>query len=168
MLQGFPPVAAATAHTLILGSMPGVASLQQQQYYAHPRNAFWRIMAALFSVAADSSYQQRVEGIVSSELALWDVMKHCRRDGSLDSNIEANSIVANDFATFFQQHPRIKRVFFNGATAEREYLRHVLPTLPTAMQAISIRRLPSTSPANAQLSFEQKLAQWSVLRAEPC
>jgi len=165
LLEGFPPVAAPTAHTLILGSMPGVASLQQQQYYAHPRNAFWRIIEALFDVAADSPYQQRTEGIVRSEMALWDVMKHCRRDGSLDANIEAGSIVANDFAAFFQQHPRIERVFFNGAKAEQEYLRRVLPALPAAMQTIGVQRLPSTSPANAGMSFEQKLVQWSVLRS---
>ena len=163
MLEGFAPIADAAADTLILGSMPGVASLRQQQYYAHPRNAFWPILEALYEVPADSPYRQRAVEITRHKLALWDVMKHCRRDGSLDSNIQADSIVTNDFASLFAQHPGIDRVFFNGAAAEREYLRRVLPTLPSAMQAIALQRLPSTSPANAQLSFEQKLEQWAAL-----
>ena len=165
MLEGFPPIAASSANALILGSMPGIASLRQQQYYAHPRNAFWRIIEALFGVSAASPYTQRALAISDHGLALWDVMKHCRRKGSLDADIEAGSIIANDFITFFDQHPLIDRVFFNGATAEREYRRHVLPTLPAPMQSIRSQRLPSTSPANAGLTFQKKLAEWAVLRA---
>lgn len=166
MLQGFPPVAAATAHTLILGSMPGVPSLRQQQYYANPRNAFWRIIAALFDIDVASPYAQRTEAMIAKRLALWDVMKHCRRDGSLDASIESGSIVTNDFSGFLVQHPCIERIFFNGGKAEQEYLRRVRPTLPEVMQQISTQRLPSTSPANARLSFEQKLQQWAVLKPQ--
>ena len=164
MLQGFPPIADARADTLILGSMPGVESLRHRQYYAYPRNSFWRILEALFGIPADSHYEQRAAAITEHRLALWDVLKHCRRDGSLDANIQPESRVANDFAGFFTRHPEIERVFFNGATAEREYLRRVLPTLPPDFQDMERVRLPSTSPANAQLSFEQKLGRWSVLK----
>jgi len=166
MLQGFPPVAAATAHTLILGSMPGVPSLRQQQYYANPHNAFWRIIEALFDIDVASPYAQRTEAMTAKGVALWDVMKHCRRDGSLDASIESSSIVTNDFAAFFMQHPCIQRIFFHGGKAEQEYLRRVRPALPVVMQQISTQRLPSTSPANARLSFEQKLQQWAVLKPQ--
>lgn len=163
LLEGFPPIASAAADTLILGSMPGVASLREQQYYAHPRNAFWRIMQALYGIDADGSYQQRAQALANQGVALWDVMKHCRREGSLDARIQADSVIANDFAGFFVHYPQIERVFFNGATAEREYLRHVLPTLDESGQRMHRQRLPSTSPANAQLNFEQKLQQWRSL-----
>lgn len=163
MLQGFPPIAAPRAHSLILGSMPSVESLRRQQYYAHPRNAFWRIMQALYDIPADGSYEQRTSALREQRLALWDVLKHCRREGSLDSNIRSDSIIANDFTAFFNDHPEIHRIFFNGGKAEQEYLRRVLPNLVSGHQAITLQRLPSTSPANARLSFDDKLLQWAAL-----
>jgi len=164
MLQGFPPIANPRAHSLILGSMPGVESLRQQQYYANPNNTFWRIVQRLYGIPLNSAYEQRSSALREQRLALWDVLKHCRREGSLDSAIRSDSIITNDFAAFFEQHPGIQRVFFNGAKAEQEYLRRVLPALPTEFQTISLLRLPSTSPANARLSFDDKLQQWMVLK----
>ena len=164
MLQGFPPIADPRAHSLILGSMPGVESLRLQQYYAYPHNAFWRIMQALYGIPVDGPYEQRTSALRERRLALWDVLKHCRREGSLDSNIRSDSIIANDFAAFFDQHPGIQRIFFNGGKAEQEYLRRVLPTLPAESKSISRLRLPSTSPANARLSFDDKLQHWAVLK----
>ena len=157
-------IATPLADTLVLGSMPGVASLHRQQYYAHPRNSFWPIIESLFGIPATSPYEDRLIALCEQRLALWDVMKRCRREGSLDANIQADSIVSNDFSALFAGHSRIERVFFNGATAEREYRRRVLPSLPAEFQGLMLQRLPSTSPANAQLTFAQKLEQWMVVR----
>lgn len=162
--HAFPAIADANANTLILGSMPSEVSLQRQQYYGHPRNAFWRIMQALYGIPSELPYAQRTRLLKQQRLALWDVMKACRRQGSLDSNIADDSIVINDFALFLSQHRHIERLFFNGARAEKEYLRQVLPTLPVELARIPRVRLPSTSPAMAMLSFEQKVQQWSRIK----
>ncbi|MGV6806442.1 MAG: DNA-deoxyinosine glycosylase [bacterium] len=145
------------ARVLILGSMPGVASLEAQQYYAHPRNAFWAIMAKLTGVSATAPYSNRTDGLQRHQIALWDVMRQCQREGSLDADIEQKSIVTNDFELFFADHPQIKTVLFNGATAEKAYRRHVEPRLD--VQPVSTR-LPSTSPAMASLSLAEKQALW--------
>lgn len=160
-LRCFPPLARADAATLILGSMPGAASLRAGEYYAHPRNLFWPILGELGGARPAAPYRARVGALLAARLALWDVLAACARAGSLDAAIEPASIVANDFAAFFAAHRRITRVFFNGAMAERCYRRHVLPGLPPL--PIAYARLPSTSPAHAALSFEGKLAAWRVL-----
>lgn len=158
---GFPPIADKQATTLILGSMPGEQSLREHQYYANVRNAFWRIMAHLFGFAHDTPYTERAHILLQHHIALWDVIQGCKRRGSLDSAIDNQSIVANDFVSFYSTHPQIRRVFFNGTKAEQEYRKRVLPGLPETVQNIAYVRLPSTSPAMAQLSFEQKLAAWA-------
>lgn len=164
---GFPPIADKQATTLILGSMPGEQSLRENQYYANTHNAFWRIMADLLGFARDTPYAERARILLRHRIALWDVIQGCKRHGSLDSAIDNRSIVANDFATFYRKHPQIRRAFFNGTKAEQEYRKHVLPGLPDAARGIVYTRLPSTSPAMAQLSFAQKLAVWSeALRDE--
>jgi len=158
-IESFDPVSDPKARVLVLGSMPGKASLGASQYYAHPRNAFWPIAERLFGIAAADPYRVRLRGLVANRVALWDVMKACRRATSLDSDIVADSVVANDFAAFFAAHPRIERVFFNGAVAQSAYRRHVVATLD-ASRPLVYTRLPSTSPAHAALSFQQKLAAW--------
>jgi TDG/mug DNA glycosylase family protein len=163
-IHGFPPIARADATRLVLGSMPGNASLAVRQYYAHPRNSFWRLVDATLGVAADLDYDARCAGLVASGVALWDVLAQCRREGSLDSAIDESSLVANDFAAFLRAHRRIGAIYFNGAKAEHSYRKHVLPGLPHALAAIATRRLPSSSPANASYSFERKLACWRLLR----
>jgi len=141
--------------------MPGEASLRANQYYAHPRNLFWRIMGELLETDPALPYSQRVQALKSARIALWDVLRSCRRKGSLDSNIDHESLVPNDFAAFFLRHPQITRVFFNGAKAEECYRKHVLPG--TGMGTIEYLRLPSTSPANASLSYERKLEAWRAV-----
>ncbi len=162
-VHGFPPLAAPDARVLVLGSMPGKASLAANEYYGHPRNAFWPIVEALFGVAAAQPYAQRARGLVASRVAVWDVLKACERETSLDADIVEGSIVPNDLRGFLSTHTAIERVFFNGAKAEQSWRRHVAPTLGPRQAALPTRRLPSTSPAHASLSFDQKLAAWRVL-----
>lgn len=160
-VRSFAPVADAGATRLILGSMPGEASLRAGQYYAHPRNQFWLILGELLGVDPGVPYADRLEALVTSGIALWDVLRSCRRPGSLDAAIDRDSIVPNDFAAFFTRHPQVRRVYFNGATAEACFRRLVLPQLPAG--SLVYERLPSTSPAHAALNYEQKLAAWRAV-----
>ena len=159
-VESFPPLFNGSAHVLILGSMPGMVSLSAGQYYAHPRNAFWRIMRGIFGIDESLPYSHRTTALLNQGLAVWDVLKACVRQGSLDSDIVSHSIVANDFKTLFEQCPAIGKIVFNGSTAEQTYNRHVLPTLDLKHAAIPAVRLPSTSPAHAGLDFEGKLNAW--------
>lgn len=162
-IQSFAPVADSNAKVLILGSMPGVASLRAGEYYAHPRNLFWRIMAALIPLQPESSYELRTQAMRQARIALWDVLHSCTRTGSLDANIDKATQIPNDFQNFFALHTGITHVFFNGATADQAYRKLVLPRLTSTH--IHYQRLPSTSPAHASLSYEDKLAAWQVLRS---
>lgn len=157
-IQSFPPIANDGATILILGSIPGKASLQAGEYYAHPRNLFWRIMAELLNTGPLTDYPGKTRALRDAHIALWDVMKSCYRPGSLDAAIDKQSIVVNDFNAFFADHPRITRVFFNGATAEQAFRRRVLPHL--SPHNLYFQRLPSTSPAHAAMSLQQKLDCW--------
>jgi hypoxanthine-DNA glycosylase len=141
--------------------MPGKASLRAKQYYAHPQNAFWRILSEYFEFPLDAPYEQRVAELLRHHLAVWDVLRSCTRESSLDSDIVEASIVPNDFATFLSQHPAIRSICFNGSKAEACYRRHVLPSLPE--RDLACHRLPSTSPANASISYAKKLAAWKVV-----
>jgi hypoxanthine-DNA glycosylase len=160
----FPPIARRDAHTLILGSLPGQRSLQMQQYYAHPHNAFWKLIAALFGADGASSYPRRVRILRENRIALWDVLEAAERPGSLDSSIVHGSACANDFARFFRAHPRIQRVFFNGRKAEEMYRRFVLPKLGEEFSYIRYAGLPSTSPAHAGMTFAKKLDRWRKIK----
>jgi hypoxanthine-DNA glycosylase len=161
-VRGFPPIARPDARILILGSMPSRESLARQQYYAHPRNAFWPIMTELLGLAA-ASYPERAAALAQRGVALWDVLQTCFRSGSLDAAIDDRTLVTNDFPSFFDAHPRIRRVFFNGAKAEAVYRRHVLPLLPEPAAALPLLRLPSTSPAHAGMTLRQKAAAWRAI-----
>jgi len=162
MITGFPPISRPDARLLILGSMPGRESLAQQRYYAHPRNGFWPIVSRLFDLTA-TDYEQRVQQLVQNRVAVWDVLKACFRKGSLDSDIDGKTLVSNDFRRFYLKHPQIRRVFFNGARAESIYRKHVLPGLDALSADLELVRLPSTSPAHAALSLEQKTKAWAIL-----
>jgi hypoxanthine-DNA glycosylase len=162
-VTGFPPIADNNAIILILGSMPSIKSLEEQQYYAHPRNSFWFIMTKLLGDKSDLDYAERKALLLHNKIALWDVLNTCQRKGSLDSSINNETIVVNDFNKFFTEHLLIRTVFFNGARAQQEYNRHVLPVLNVEFASISYQRLPSTSPAMASLNREQKLQQWKTI-----
>ena len=153
---GFAPIASRDARLLILGTLPSRRSLETGQYYAHPRNAFWRIMAAVYGVSGD--YAARCRGLTEAGVAVWDVLQSAERPGSLDADIRPETATANDFAGFFAAHPRISRIGFNGRNAEALFRRRVLPGLDGVELAMT--SLPSTSPAHAAMSFDKKLAVW--------
>jgi hypoxanthine-DNA glycosylase len=155
----FPPVANADATVLILGSMPGKASLRQNQYYAHPQNAFWKIMGELVGAHPALPYAQRLEILKSSGIALWDVLATCEREGSLDADIRAEA--ANDFTAFFARHPHIGKVCFNGSKAEQSFRKFVLGK--QALPPLTLQRLPSTSPAHAGMNYDKKLEAWKEI-----
>ncbi|ATE62836.1 DNA-deoxyinosine glycosylase [Thauera sinica] len=161
-VRSFPPAFRADARVLILGSMPGEASLAATQYYAHPRNAFWPIMGRLFGAGPDLPYDERLARLNAAGIALWDVIARCRRPGSLDSAIDRGSVEPNDFAGLFAACPRIGHVFFNGTAAETAFRRHV--RLPAGSRPPAFARLPSTSPAHAARDFAAKLAAWQAVR----
>jgi hypoxanthine-DNA glycosylase len=161
--RGFPPIAAPDARVLILGSLPSQASLAAVQYYAQPRNAFWRIMGELFGAGPGVPYEERAARLRASGIALWDVCKAAVRPGSLDAAIDLETVVINDFERFFREHPRIVHVCINGGTAHRLYVRRVQRNLPEPLASLPLHLLPSTSPAHASLRFAQKMERWRLL-----
>jgi hypoxanthine-DNA glycosylase len=162
---GFAPVARADARVLVLGSLPGQVSLARQQYYAQPRNAFWKIAGELFGFDPSLDYDARLRALVGQRVALWDTCAAAVRPGSLDARIQRASVVPNDFAPFLLAHPRIRRLCFNGAMAASLFERLVLPALPQPLRELPRVRLPSTSPAHAGMSHARKLEAWRAALA---
>ncbi len=162
----FPPIAAADARVLVLGTVPSIASLAKKQYYGHPHNAFWPIMGRLFGAGRELPYEERRRILVECGVAVWDVFRECYREGSLDTSICVESESPNEIAKFLRQHPRVNAIFFNGTKAETAFRRHALPKVAKLDREFRYTRLPSTSPAHAGRTFAQKLAAWrAVLRA---
>lgn len=154
-LTGLPPQVSSHTRLLVLGSFPSATSLARQQYYAHPQNAFWRILQAIwpsipYEISPDS-YQNRIDWMLAKGLGLWDVYASCERVGSLDSAIRQPQV--NDLAGLMCRCPRLQAIAHNGG----ESFRHA-PI--TRALGLPVYRLPSTSPANASWSFERKLAAW--------
>ena len=155
LLAGLAPVLDRNTRILILGSFPGQASLAAQQYYAHPRNQFWRLLSSVLGLdLASLPYEQRLQALLEQHVGLWDVIDACEREGSLDTAIRRAQ--PNDFAMLKQRCPSLFRICFNGKTSgefEPQFRQAGFQTLV----------LPSSSPANAQFSFEQKLTVWRRL-----
>ena len=159
MLTGLPPLVSSQTRLLILGSFPGVASLQAQQYYGHPQNQFWRVLSAVLGDiygsssinTGVSSYQIRSDWLLSKKLGVWDVYASCQREGSLDSNIR--QAVLNDFSTLRTLCPNLQAIAHNGG----ESFKHAKDIQNLGFPVF---RLPSTSPANASWSFERKVTAW--------
>jgi|SRR5882757_9614970 len=158
---GFPPISSPSARVLVLGSLPGQLSLELSEYYASPQNVFWRIMATRVGDLAQD-YAVRVAALVEHRVAVWDVLAAATRPGSLDASIEKDA-VPNNFRPFFNAHPKIWHIGFNGATAAKLYDRHVMPTLTDAQRAIAKQTLPSTSGVYASMTLAEKVARWSLL-----
>ena len=168
-VQGFPAEAAPRARVLILGSMPGRASLAAAQYYAHPRNVFWPLLGTILGFDPALPYVRRLQGLRERGVALWDVLQSCERQGSLDAAIDPRSQRPNDFGALFAAQPELRAVLCNGATAHRLFVRTVLPTLaPGGTAPFAVHRLPSTSPAHAGLPWSDKLAAWRAVLAPLC
>lgn len=160
----FPPSWRADARVLVLGSMPGQASLKEQRYYAHPRNAFWPILGELCGFSPELTYTERLLALNESGVALWDVIGSCHRPGSLDSRIAAESVQPNDLPGLVSQLPELRLIACNGGTAYRLFTRHFgslvgaeHPDRPAVLQ------LPSTSPAYAAMSFDLKRERWRAI-----
>lgn len=155
VLAGLEPVVDANTRLIVLGSFPGVASLQAQQYYGHPRNHFWPILAALWRVdLMSATYAERLAAAHEHGLGIWDVYASCEREGSLDSAIENARF--NDLASLKQRAPKLEAIAHNGGESARA-MRH------TGALGLPVYRLPSTSPANASWRFERKLAAWRAV-----
>ncbi len=159
MIYSFEPIVSDNCKVLLLGTMPGVESLRKQQYYSYKYNVFWRIIYALFSREPDEKYENRKTFLLDHDIAVWDVLMACEREGSSDSDIKQP--VPNDFISLYQQYPNIRSVCFNGGPACRLYSRFVnkkgeIDTSHT------FYTLPSTSPAYT-INFEKKLEQWRLL-----
>ena len=159
-VYSFPPVVNQDTRVLVLGSMPGVKSLEQQQYYAHPRNHFWPIMFALFEQSPIVAYEQRIAWLLSKGVGLWDVMASCSRQGSLDSNIRAENV--NDFGALFASYSQIERLYFNGTKAYDTFCKYkVMQRYPN----LTMNKLPSTSPipGRNRQNLAEKIAAWSII-----
>ncbi len=161
-VQSFAPILGRHPRILILGSMPGIASLEAVQYYAHPRNVFWPIMADLFSIDAETDYARRIAQISEAPVILWDTLKRCERPGSLDSSIRRDSVETNDISGLLAEYPGVRAVACNGATSANYFRRLVMPKIVAEIE-IELLPMPSTSPANAGMNFAQKLAAWRRL-----
>ncbi len=156
MLSSFPPVIAPEPRVLILGSMPGEASLRANEYYAYPQNAFWPIMAEICGFDLPADYATRLAGLQRNGICLWDVLAHCERKGSLDGDIELATEAPNDIPGLLADHMEIRLIGFNGQKAARAFRRHIAPQIEQAPETVT---LPSTSPAHT-LARSLKADRW--------
>ncbi len=159
--ESFPPILPENPTILILGSMPGVKSLEAGEYYAHPQNLFWKIMGEALSFSPSVPYRERVCALENTGVALWDTLKFCERRGSLDSDIKTATEIPNDIGGLLAQNPSIRAVFFNGKKPEQVFKFHITPLMEKCIKnRIHIETLPSTSPANAGMAKGRKTALW--------
>ncbi|GMU68040.1 MAG: DNA-deoxyinosine glycosylase [Steroidobacteraceae bacterium] len=165
-VRAFPPILGPRPRILVLGSLPGVASLRAGQYYAHPRNQFWPIMGVLCDAGPQRPYRERLRALRERGVCVWDVLAEASRPGSADAAIDAATARAHDLAGLLGSRPSIRLVAFNGTTAARLYARLVGPALmPDRAAALAHVTLPSTSPAHASLTYAAKLRAWRAALA---
>lgn len=159
MITCFNPIVDKDCKLIILGSMPGKESLRKQQYYGFIRNQFWKILSEIFDEELNNNYEDKTKFLLNHNIALWDVLKSCEREGSLDSNIKDEE--ANDFKSFFMKYPRIEYVLFNGTKAMQSFKKNIgFDTYPHLKEYIL---LPSTSPAHT-MKFDRKLDEWKIVK----
>lgn len=140
--------------------MPGVKSLQAQEYYAHPQNSFWKIIQSIYDEPACVTYQDKLSVLNKHKLAVWDVLQCCERKGSLDSNIKPQNAVANNLIEFLTEHEFINKIYFNGQTAHNFFSKKIYKNKQSFFSNYSLTVLPSTSPAHASMKYEEKLGLW--------
>lgn len=156
-ISSFPPIVFKDSKVLILGSVPGIKSLEMQEYYAHPQNKFWRILFELFNEEFSTDYAEKLKLLKKNNVAVWDVIHSCERKGSLDIQIKNEN--HHNVLQLLKDFPSIKVIFCNGQKSYKT-LRKILPNdLP-----IPILILPSTSPAYT-IPYQKKLKNWSALKA---
>ncbi|MGA3159234.1 MAG: DNA-deoxyinosine glycosylase [Steroidobacteraceae bacterium] len=166
-VASFAPLAAPDARVLILGTMPGVASLAAAQYYAHPRNQFWTLMGELCGARAELPYAQRCRILLERGVALWDVFSSCVRPGSADSAIELAGAQLNDLVAFIDAHPALERILCNGRLAHQSYRRNSAAQVTAKFPRLQVVAVPSTSPAHAGMRAAQKLVVWRAAWPRP-
>ena len=157
MIVSFSPIINSSSKVLILGTMPGIKSLKENEYYAHKQNAFWSIIYKLFDKQLSENYNDRKKFILTNKIALWDTLKLCVREGSLDSKIKEEQ--ANDIDLLLKENPLINSIIFNGKASEKYYNKYL-----KQQESISYYTLPSTSPANARKTFNEKYAEWAIIK----
>ena len=156
MIHSFPPFVNATTEILILGTMPGIASLEKQEYYAHPRNHFWKIIYTLLnSLPIAENFEEKISLLQNHKIGLWDVLENCERKGSLDIHIKNHK--ENDFEMLLEEFSGITKIVFNGKESHKYFLKKF-----GQIKGITYYVMPSTSPANT-MSFEKKLEIWSII-----
>ena len=163
LLYGYPSIDRSDATRLVLGSMPGKRSLEVQQYYAHPRNAFWAVCAQALAFDISDPYAQRCRALQDAGVALWDVIGACERESSLDSDIDESTVVPNDIGALLKRCPSIRAIYLNGATADRMFRRYLAPRLGEQLADVQLMKMPSTSPANARMNLPAKYERWKVV-----
>ena len=157
--QAFPPLESEHTKVLVLGSMPSQMSLKKRQYYGHPQNAFWRIMAAVTGVAHDAPYEQRARALLLEGVSVWDAIASCHRPGSMDADIDQESVTVNDFDGLLKRHPTLELVLFNGQASAKTFNKHLGKNYLSA-RGLRSQIMPSTSPAYASKSLDEKKAVW--------
>ncbi len=157
--ESFSPQVNTKSKILILGSMPGIKSLEEQKYYAHPQNRFWKIMGLLCKSPDlyELNYNDKIKILLKNNFALWDVIKFCKREGSLDSNIQEE--VPNNIEKLLEDYPNIKKICLNGNKAYSAFKKY----FPDLIKKYSCYKLPSTSPANAKYSLNDLYQKWSYI-----
>ena len=156
MIHSFPPFVNATTEILILGTMPGIASLEKQEYYAHPRNHFWKIIYTLLnSLPIAENFEEKISLLQNHKIGLWDVLENCERKGSLDIHIKNHK--ENDFEMLLEEFSGITKIVFNGKESHKYFFKK-----SGQIKGITYYVMPSTSPANT-MSFEKKLEIWSII-----
>lgn len=162
-LKGLPAQIATDCRVLVLGSMPGAASLKAARYYAHPRNRFWPLMSRLLQVDVEGSYVSRLAQLQAAGVGLWDVIGECVRVGSLDAAIQRDSVVPNPLPETIATLPGLRAIACNGAESHRLWSRWIAPRLPASHAGLPVLALPSTSPANAAFGIDRLAAAWVPL-----
>jgi len=155
-VESFAPIVDKNCIAIILGTMPGIESLRQQNYYSHKQNLFWKLVFSVFNKPVAETFQEKAIFLLQNKIALWDVLRACYREGSLDANI--TNEIPNNFETFFSEYQNIRFIFFNGNKARKLYEKFI-----GFSPCFQYNTLPSSSPANASKNFEQKLLEWKKI-----